>query len=99
MTVTLINTFEVPEELANQHQKGWEEHTKILLSDNQSGLISAKFYKALSSKNKYTFVNVAEWKSIEHFNKSINIEEQKKNANPRIIFNPGLFEVVAEMKK
>lgn len=98
MSVTLINTFEVPEELANQHQKGWEEHTNMLLSDKKSGLISAKFYKALSSSNKYKFVNVAEWKSIEHFSKSINIEEHKKNANPRIKFNPGLFEVVAEMK-
>ncbi len=98
MSVILINTFEVPEELMDEHQKAWENHTKELLETKDSGLVAAKFHRAIGPHNKYQFVNVAEWESPEHFNRMINIEKHKKDTDPRIVFNPGLFEVVSEVK-
>ena len=86
-TVILINPFEVP--------AGEEEAAEYMR--RQPGFISTRLHKALSPDARFTYINIAEWESAEHFQAAINGEEFKRlteGSQKRFPHYPALYSVI-----
>ena len=68
-TVILINPFEVP---AGKEEalRFWEQAAEYMR--RQPGFISTRLHKPLSPDARFTYVNIAEWESAEHFEAAIS---------------------------
>ena len=74
--VILINPFEVPAGEEEAALRFWEQAAEYMR--RQPGFISTRLHKALSPDARFTYVNIAEWESAEHFQSAISSEEFKK---------------------
>jgi heme oxygenase (mycobilin-producing) len=95
MSVTLINPFEVPPGKEEEALAFWDSVAAYMRK--QPGFISTSLHRAVVRWARFHLVNVAEWESVEHFEKAVNAEEFKMLTEPYMeIFPhyPGLYEVV-----
>lgn len=94
-TVTLINSFEVPQEEILEAVAFWEKIAVYM--KKQPGFISTKLHKAVVPWARFQLVNIAQWESAEHFEAVANSEEFKQMVEPYMeVFPhyPGLYEVI-----
>lgn len=95
MTVTLINSFEVPAGKEEQFLQKWT--TAANLIRQEPGFLSTRLHRSLSPQAKFRFVNVAQWESAQHFQAAVNTEAfQKAIQQMNYTAYPALYEVIAE---
>ena len=90
--VILINPFEVPPGNDDEFLEGWERAADYLRQ--QPGFITTRLHRALSPEAKFRFINVAEWKSPQHFQAAVSNEEFRRMAAGGAPNHPALFEVI-----
>jgi heme oxygenase (mycobilin-producing) len=93
--VILINPFEVPQGKEDECLVFWEKAAEYMR--RQPGFISTKLHKAVIPGARFHFINVAEWESLERFQKAVENEEFKDLVAPFMtVFPhyPGLYEVI-----
>jgi heme-degrading monooxygenase HmoA len=94
-TVILINPFEVSAGEEAAALKFWEQATEYMR--RQPGFLATRLHKALSPDARFTYVNIAEWESAEHFQAAINGEEFKRlteGSQKRFPHYPALYSVI-----
>ena len=94
-TVILINPFEIPEDREDECLAFWERAAEYMRK--QPGFISTRLHRAIVPQARFTLINMAEWESVEHFEKAMNNEEFKKLVAPYMEVCPhfpGLYEVI-----
>ena len=94
-TVILINPFEVPAGEEEAALRFWEQAAKYMR--RQPGFIATRLHKAVSPDAQFTYVNIAEWESAEHFEAAISREEFKKlteGSQKRFPHYPALYSVI-----
>ena len=93
--VILINPFEVPNGQEEEALAFWDRAAEY--RRRQPGYISTRLHKAISPDARFTYVNVAEWESAEHFQAAIGSDEFQKlteGSQERFPHYPALYEVV-----
>ena len=93
--VILINPFEIPEGREDECLAFWERAAEYMRK--QPGFISTRLHRAIVPHARFTLINMAEWESVEHFEKAMNNEEFKKLVAPYMEVCPhfpGLSEVI-----
>lgn len=91
----LINPFEVPAGQEEAALRFWEQVANYMR--RQPGFIATRLHKALSPEARFTYVNIAEWESAEHFEAAISREEFKKlteSSQQRFPHYPALYSVI-----
>jgi heme oxygenase (mycobilin-producing) len=94
-TVILINPFEVSAGEEAAALRFWEQAAESMR--RQPGFISTRLYKTLSPEARFTYVNIAEWESAEHFQAAISSDEFKKlteGSQQRFPHYPALYSVI-----
>ena len=94
-TLILINPFEVPAGQEEAALKFWEQAAEYMR--RQPGYISTRLHKAISPGVRFTYVNIAEWESAEHFQAAISRDEFKKlteRSQERFPHYPALYTVI-----
>lgn len=94
--VTLINSFEVPENRLEETIVFWEKARDFL--NAQPGYISTRLHRSLSPDAKFRLVNVARWQSPQAFQAAmIKMRESELGADMRgTVFHAALYEVIRE---
>jgi heme-degrading monooxygenase HmoA len=94
-SVVLINPFEVPAGQDEAFLAAWREANDYM--QRQDGFVSTRLNASLDPRARFRFVNVAVWRSPEHFRRAVGGEELRQIAQ-RMPFasHPGLYRVVAE---
>jgi heme oxygenase (mycobilin-producing) len=93
--VILINPFEVPAGEEKAALRFWEQAAEYMR--RQPGFISTRLHKALSPDARFTYVNIAEWESAEHFQSAISSDEFKKlteGSQERFPHYPALYSAI-----
>lgn len=92
--VTLINSFEVPQNQLEDTILFWEKARDFL--QTQPGYISTRLHQSLSPDAKFQLVNVALWESPEAFQAAIqNMRASGLSADMRnTVFHSALYRVV-----
>ena len=67
--ITLINSFEVPQDRLADAIRGWEKAHDFL--KQQPGYITTRLHQSLSPQAKFQLVNVALWESPETYRSAI----------------------------
>lgn len=75
-TIMVINPIEVPKGKEKQALEIWDTYANYFRV--QPGYLGTKLHKALDSKAKFHYINIAEWKSAEDFLTALNSEKLKK---------------------
>ena len=92
--VTLINPFEVPAGEDDAFIKGWTMARDYLIQSE--GLIDSALHKSLRPNAKYRFVNLALWKTVEHFQRATSDAEFRQLLQHMpYAHHPALYKVVA----
>jgi heme oxygenase (mycobilin-producing) len=93
--VVLINPFEVPADHEAEFLARWQEAADYLR--RQDGFVSTRLHASLDPGARFRFVNVAVWRSPEHFRMAVGTEAFAQIAR-RMPFggSPGLYRVAAE---
>ena len=94
-SVVLINPFEVAAGQEEEFLARWREAADYLRQ--QDGFVSTRLHASLDPRARFRFVNVAVWRSPEHFRRAVGSEEFARIAR-RMPFagSPGLYRVAAE---
>ena len=96
MSVILINPFELPEGADDESfLRGWERAAEYMRS--RPGFVSTRLHRALAPDARFRFVNVAEWRSPEDFQKAVSSDEFREIAKGAGPASPALYEVVRSM--
>ena len=93
--VVLINPFEVPEDQEAEFLARWQEAADYLR--RQDGFVSTRLHAGLDPGARFRFVNVAVWRTPEHFRQAVGTEAFARIAR-RMPFggSPALYRVAAE---
>ena len=94
-SVVLINPFEVAADQEAEFLARWQEAADYLR--RQEGFVSTRLHVSLAPEARFRFVNVAVWRSPEHFRRAVGTEAfaQLARRMPFASF-PGLYRVAAE---
>ncbi len=95
MTVILINPFEVEPGREDECLAYWEQAPDFMAA--QPGYISTRLHRSIDGRARFTFINIAEWESPEHFFAAVGSEEFRALAAPGMEafpHFPGLYTVV-----
>lgn len=94
--VTLINSFEVPENRLKDTIAFWERARDFLQA--QPGYISTRLHRSLSPDARFRLVNVAKWESPRAFEAAMaKMRESKLGADMSgTVFHAALYEVIRE---
>lgn len=93
--VTLINVFQVDAEKVDETIAWWTKARNFLVK--QPGYIETKLHRSLDEKSDFLLINIAKWKSEQHFNQAIRKMHQQ-HILPKIEGvegHPALYQVVA----
>ncbi len=93
--VVLINPFEVPKGREEEALAFWDRVAAFMR--RQPGYIATRLHKAVSPDARFTYVNVAEWETAEHFQKAVSSAEFLEltaGSQERLPHYPALYEVV-----
>ncbi len=71
----IINPIEVPSGREEEALAIWDQYAAYFRQ--QPGYISTKLHRALDPNAKFTYVNIAEWESMDTFMTALNSEEIK----------------------
>ncbi len=94
-SVVLINPFEVAIGQDEEFLAGWREAADYLRE--QDGFISTRLHASLGPDARFRFVNVAVWRSPEHFRRAVGTEAFARIARSMPFANfPGLYRIAAE---
>lgn len=97
MTVTMINTFEVPPEHEDEFLKCWSETTGIY--SRTSGFIETHMHRNTGVGNPtFNYVNIAIWASPEAFIKAHQDYVPGEESIPGIEFHPAIYEEIMMVK-
>lgn len=94
MTVTLINSFEVPAGDEPMFLEQWKRTSEQ--AEAKPGFIETKLHRALRDDARFLYVNVAVWESEDAYHaafKSIGVQEPGVSS---VRANPALYKVVAQ---
>lgn len=93
-SVVLINTFVVPAAFEDGFLQWWRL-ARLALS-SQPGFVSARLHRSLDAKERYRFVNIAEWESPEAYHSALSRiwTAVPKPSIPGFEWHPMLYEVV-----
>ena len=93
--VVLITPFEVAADDEAEFLARWREAADYLRQ--QDGFVSTRLHVSLAPEARFRFVNVAVWRSPEHFRRAVGTEAfaQLARRMPFASF-PGLYRVAAE---
>lgn len=96
MSVVLINVFEVPAGREAEFMAAWRPIADHLAT--QEGYLSTKLHQALAPGARFSFVNVAEWASPQHFQAALGSQGFQKLVPALGPFpaTPGLFTLAYE---
>ena len=95
MSVTLINSFEVPPGKEEQFLKEWTAAADSIR--REPGFLSTRMHQSLNPQAKFRFVNVAQWESAQHFQTAMSTEAfQQAIRQMDYVAFPALYEVIAE---
>ena len=105
--ISVINSIEVPEGHVEEAIKIRDVYVDYFKS--KPGFVSSTFYRTINSENKFNFVNIVVWDSIESFNAVVNDgfqnEEGLNEDNMKVLgkgfphpikVSPGQFEIIRE---
>jgi heme-degrading monooxygenase HmoA len=95
MSVILINPFEVPEGKEEEALVFWEKVADFMRQ--QPGFISTRLHKAIVTWARFHYINIAEWESVDHFEKVMNSKDFKNLVDPymeKFPHYPGVYEVI-----
>jgi len=93
--VILINPFEIPPGKEDECLAFWEKTAEYM--KRQPGFLSTRLHRAIVRWARFALVNVAEWESVEDFEKAINNDEFKDLIAPYMEICPhfpGLYEII-----
>lgn len=95
-TVVLINTFVVPPAFEDAFLQWWRLARMGFAS--QPGFVSAKLHRSLDEKERYRFINIAQWESSEAYQRGLSQiwTMVPKPRIPGLEWHPTLYEVVEE---
>ena len=95
MSVTLINSFEVPVRDEPQFLEQWKKTSdQAKLKD---GFIEAKLHRAVKDDARFLFVNVAVWESEQLYHAAFNTIGIEEGKNSNVHANPALYKVVIQI--
>ncbi|MGD1871092.1 MAG: antibiotic biosynthesis monooxygenase family protein [Neomegalonema sp.] len=94
--VVLINTFVVPIAMEESFLSWWRMVRPMFAM--QPGFISAKLHRSLDQKERYRFINIAEWEGSELYRQALSnmVTMMPKPSIAGLEWHPALYEVVAE---
>jgi heme-degrading monooxygenase HmoA len=94
-SVVLNNPFEVPEGQDEAILAAWREANDDM--QRQEGFVSTRLHASHDPRARFRFVNVAVWRSPEHFRRAVDSDEFRRIAG-QIPFrsHPALYQVIAE---
>jgi heme-degrading monooxygenase HmoA len=91
----LINPFHVPEEDDAEFRAGWQRARDALR--DQDGYLGTRLYRTLDPDARFRFVNVAPWRSPQHFMTALQSDAfQRTAADMHHTAHPALYRVVSE---
>ncbi|SOE06321.1 Antibiotic biosynthesis monooxygenase [Variovorax sp. YR752] len=92
--VVLINPFEVSPGQEEVALRAWEQSAEFLAK--QPGYRSTRLHRALLSNARFTFINVAEWDSMEAFEMATRAMQGERREPPPegVKSNPALYQVI-----
>jgi heme-degrading monooxygenase HmoA len=97
MTITLINSFVVPQEKEAEFVDMWKSTVDHFI--NAPGFIEAKLHRNTGLNDRtFLFVNVALWENAEKYRAALKDFTPAGRRVEGIEPHPGLYEVFAEMK-
>jgi heme-degrading monooxygenase HmoA len=92
--VVLINPFHVPKGDDEEFRSGWERARDALR--DQEGYLGTRLYRTIADDARFRFVNVAPWRSPQHFMTAIQSEDfQRASAEIPYKAHPALYQVVS----
>lgn len=68
--ISVINSIEVPEGYEEEAEKIRDIYINYFKT--KQGFVSSTFYRTINSDNKFNYVNIVVWDSIESFQKVVN---------------------------
>lgn len=94
--VTLINSFEVPENKLEESIIYWEACRDFL--QNEPGYVSTKLHQSLKGNARFQLVNVAIWETPESFMKAAQKMSKELGVAPPsgLQANPALYTIIRE---
>ena len=92
MTITLINSFIVPEEKAEEFLEVWRAEIDHFRS--QPGFLETKLHRNTGLKDQtFLYVNVALWENVDAYPAAFKGYVPAGQRVPGVTAHPGLFEV------
>lgn len=93
-TIVLINTFVVPTHMEDAFLQWWR--LSRMFFSAQPGFVSAKLHRSLDQKERYRFINVAEWESSDAYGQALSSmwSAVPRPTIPGLEWHPALYEVV-----
>ena len=93
--VVLINPFEVSEGREEECLARWKEAADYMR--RHEGFVSTKLHASLDPQARFRFVNVAVWRSPEHFQRAVSTPEfQELSSHMPCPHYPTVYHVAAE---
>ncbi len=92
--ITLINPFEVPENMLEESIAFWEQARDFL--QTQPGYISTDLHQSIIGDARFVLINVAKWESAEAFMAAAKKMQAEANL-PKVeglMQNPALYKVI-----
>ncbi|MEL6318654.1 MAG: antibiotic biosynthesis monooxygenase [Pseudomonadota bacterium] len=94
--IVLINTFVVPTHMEDAFLQWWRMSRMFFSA--QPGFVSAKLHRSLDQKERYRFINVAEWDSPQAYRDALGSiwSAVPRPTIPGMEWHPALYEVIEE---
>ena len=94
--IVLINTFVVPTHMEDAFLQWWR--LSRMFFNAQPGFVSAKLHRSLDQKERYRFINVAEWESSEAYRSALGSlwSAVPRPTIPGLEWHPVLYEVIED---
>lgn len=93
--IILLNPFEVPAGKEEEALALWERGAQVMRKS--PGFVSTRLHRAISPNAKFYLINLAEWKTPEHFiavSQSDEFKEAIAGSMETCPHFPGLYEVI-----
>ncbi len=92
--IVLINTFVVPTHMEDAFLHWWR--LSRMFFSAQPGFVSAKLHRSLDQKERYRFINVAEWESTDAYRQALSSmwTAVPRPTIPGLEWHPALYEVI-----
>ncbi|MCI4662376.1 MAG: antibiotic biosynthesis monooxygenase [Neomegalonema sp.] len=92
--IVLINTFIVPAQMEDAFLQWWRMIRPMFAA--QPGFVGAKLHRSLDQKERYRFINIAEWEGEDLYRQALSnmVSMMPKPSIAGLEWHPALYEVV-----